>query len=236
MVDRRNSVQGAYVANRILRLGDVAGLTGEQELAPEALIELALSPVSTSTQNTFLSSIQFDLADNLWYTDMFDWSVGLIANPASLSGTHLDFVPDLQFASVNFAEPDLSAIRNPGSLAFDRAGRLYVGNRAQTTVARFDAAMAITDQDRQVTPAATIRVGGSGLVNTNQIGFDKDGALWVASTSATAEQASELVRLVLPATGSGEFTVEPTARFAWASGGNSLGGTLLFHPPVGEPD
>jgi len=236
VVDRRNSTQGAFVANRILRLGDVAGLTGSNELAPEAVIELALSPVPTSTQNTFLSSIHFDFSGNLWYTDQFDWSVGRIDNPASINGTQLDFAPSVQFASVDFVAPIQSAIRNPGSLAFDLSGRLYVGNRGQTVVARFDDPYGITDQDREVAAAATIRVGGTGLTNTNQVGFDKEGALWVASTSAGESQASDLVRLNVPAAASGQVTVEPTARFAWSSGGSNLGGPLLFFPPRTQPD
>lgn len=230
VADRRDSQAAAPVANRLIRFGDVSGLTGAQVLVPEASVELALEG-GASTANTQISSILLDTVGGLWFTDLTDWSVGRLEDVSLLTGTVTGHVPALKFASIDFATPEASSIRNPTSLAFDFSGRLYVGGVGQSVVARYDVPSALVDGDRQTEPSAVIRVEGAPLANSAAIGFDQDGALWVASSSAVEGTKSELLRLGIPGTATGEVALTPSARFEWSAGGRSSGGTLLFHPP-----
>lgn len=234
VADRRNSVSTAPVANRLFRLGVVAGITGAQTLTPEASIELELTNTASAT-NAFLSSIHLDTMGNLWFTDMFDWSVGRIDAASLLNGDVNGYVPDLKFASIIYGTSADSPIRNPTSLAFDRSGRLYVGSVNQSFVARYDVPAALVNGERQTEPSATIRVLGDPLANAALIGFDQDGALWVASSAGTEGAKAELMRLGVPGTNTGEINVTPTARFEWSDDGRTSGGALLFHP-AGTPN
>ena len=231
VADRRNSVSTAPVANRLFRLGAVTGLTGAQTLTPEASIELEL-PNTASAPNATLSSIHLDTMGNLWFTDMLDWSVGRIDAASLLTGDITGYVPDLKFASITFGTPADSPIRNPTSLAFDSLGRLYVGSVNQSFVARYDVPAALVDGERETVPSATIRVLGAPLANAALIGFDQDGALWVASSATTEGAKAELMRLGVPGGATGEINLTPTARFEWSNDGRTSGGALLFHPPA----
>lgn len=230
VADRRNSIIGATVANHLVRFGDVADTTGAQVLAPEATIVLALAG-PTSTANTHVNSIQFDPVGRLWYTDLMDWSVGRIDNPHTLVGLVTDYVPQLKFASIDTVENERSSIRNPTSVAFDDAGRLYVGSVGQSTVARYDSPGTLVDGDRQTAASAVIGAQGSALGNSASIGFDQEGALWVASSASVAGATPELVRLGIPGGDVGEVTLTPTARFEWSAAGRTSGGALQFYPP-----
>lgn len=182
VADRRGSTQGSPVPNRLVKLHDVTAAVGHTELAATAVLDFRSSTTSIFRYH-FLDALLLDEQGNLWMTDLFDWTVSRIDDPNDLTGDHADFVPDLQFASVNYSDAPLSAVRNPTGLAMDAQGRLYVGNRGQTSVARFDAPYSITSGDDVVTASASIHVAGTGIPNTSLVAIDSSANLWVASAS-----------------------------------------------------
>lgn len=232
VVDRGDSdPDTAPVATRLLRFAGTSGAVGTTNMTPEAALELGSVP-ATIFRNNYATSILFDALGNLWLTDLYDWSVSRIDDADSLVGSLTDFLPDLMFAAVNDADAPNSPIRNPTSLAFDRQGRLYVGNRGGVVVSRFDDPDAITTLARSAEPSAVIHVGGAAIVNSAQMGIDSSGDLWVASGTNAHGFTSELVRLPNPGQGSGDITITPTKRFEWAPRGYNWGGSLLFEPPT----
>lgn len=228
VVDRRGTIPSSPVANRMVKLAGVSSAVGDTVLDAAAILDFR-SSTSTIFRYNYLDGLLLDKQGNLWVTDLFDWTVSRIDDPADLTGTHADFVPDQQFASVNFGDGDLSAVRNPASLAMDAVGRLYVGNRGQVSVARFDDPYAITTGDTVVTPSAAIHVAGEAIPNTSMIGFDSSGSLWVASASVLANVPSVIVRLPNPDAAGPVLSITPTARFAWAQNADTHGGSLTFH-------
>ena len=72
-------------------------------------------------------------------------------------------------------------LANPTGLAFDQAGNLWVTNRGNATVIRYDASQLASSGSP--TPAATLADDGSmGLSGPTGIAFDSSGRLWLANT------------------------------------------------------
>ncbi len=224
VVDRRRSSEGDPHANRLVKLHSAGTAVGPTDLDGTTVVEFddAASPDFKYDQ---LGGLFIDQTGNIWVTDVLNWNVARIDDPDGLLGVVLGVVPDLQFKSVDFAAPDDSAIRNPTSLAMDADGRLYIGNRGQTSVARFDDPYAVTNNALSVAPSAVIV---SGLPNTTLVAVDGDGALWVAS-SGPADPAT-IARFANPGSGMGLQTPAASTTFAWApANAYAAGGGMLFH-------
>lgn len=224
VADRRRSSQGDPSTNRLVKLHSVVTAAGPTDLDGTTVVEFddAASPDFKYDQ---LGALFIDQTGNIWVTDVLNWNVARIDDPEGLLGVVLGVVPDLQFKSVDFGSPNDSAIRNPTSLAMDADGRLYVGNRGQTSVARFDDPYAVPNDAVSVVPSAVM---ASGLPNTTLVAIDGDGALWVAA-SGPADPAT-IARFANPGSGTGLQTPVASATFAWApANAYAAGGGMLFH-------
>lgn len=225
--DRRGSRDGSPVANAIVKLTGVAAASGTTSIAASVVVTLDSTAPAFASQ--WITSLTFDDEGDLWFTDVWDWAVSRISDPGSLGGTVTGLVPTLRLQSVNVGNPELSAIRNPQSVAIDGEGNLYVGNGGRDKVARFDAAASLTGDYVSGAKQADAMLA-VGLFNVPLVALGPDGALWVASSGPS--QLAQLVRVTGQADGSGDVALFPTRQFFWAPGNTNAyheAGGMTFH-------
>ncbi len=144
-------------------------------LAPDQLGSPgALTPATTirtpSAQLATLVGIAFDAVGDLWVASQED-SLLIEFAPAGLTGSG-------SAAAMRVIRPNAGSLSGPTSLAFDAAHRLWVANRANGTLVRFDAAQLAASG----APAPAVILSGLGLPTS--IAFDAVGSLWVSDSRA----------------------------------------------------
>ena len=146
----------------ILRLApSQLGSTGA--LAPATMITTSSAELST------LVGIAFDGAGNLWVASQDDSRL-LEFVPAGLSSSG-------SAAAMTVIVSNAGSLSGPTSLAFDPEHRLWVANRANGTLVRFDPAQLAASGS----PLPAVIVSGVGVPTS--IAFDAAGALWVSNST-----------------------------------------------------
>lgn len=147
----------------ILRLSD-SQLGGTGALAPATRI------TTPSAELASLVGIAFDAAGNLWVVSeeeslLLEFAPGGLVNSGSA-------------AAMTVIRPNAQSLSGPSSLAFDPQHRLWVANRANGTLVRFDPGQLATSG--APVPAVIL----SGLDVPTGIAFDAAGGLWVSDSPA----------------------------------------------------
>jgi streptogramin lyase len=142
-------------------------------LAPSQLASAgALAPATTittpSAELSTLVGIAFDGAGNLWVASQDDSRLIGFA-PAGLTSSG-------SAAAMTVIAPNAGSLSGPTSLAFDPEHRLWVANRANGTLVRFDPAQLVASG----APLPAVIVSGVGLPTS--IAFDAAGGLWVSNS------------------------------------------------------
>jgi len=139
----------------------------------------ALAPATTittpSAQLSTLVGLAFDAGGDLWVASQDDSLLIELAS-AGLTGSG-------SAAARTVIRPRAGSLSGPTSLAFDAAQRLWVANRSNGTLVRFDPAELAAGG--AVEPAVIL----SGLGRPTSIAFDAAGSLWVSD-----DRANTLVR------------------------------------------
>lgn len=171
--------------------------------SPTAILRLATSQlgstgaVSPATRITTPSAalstlvgIAFDAAGDLWVASEDD-SLLIEFAPAGLTSSG-------SATAVTVIRPNAGSLNGPTSLAFDPQHRLWVANRANGTLVRFDPAQLAAGGAPE--PAVIL----SGLDVPTSIAFDAAGSLWVSDSRAntlTKYSAAELLASGSPVPG-----------------------------------
>jgi sugar lactone lactonase YvrE len=143
----------------LLRL-DFAQLSGSGARAP-------VTEITTSSARLFtLLGVAFDPAGDLWIASEDD-SLVLSFPAVALTGSG-ERTPARVIAPVD------RSLVGPAALAFDARDRLWVANRRNGTVVRYDAAQLAAGG--AVAPAVVLRVPGS----PSALAFDAAGSLWIS--------------------------------------------------------
>jgi sugar lactone lactonase YvrE len=195
----------------ILRFDNPAGALGLVRPDPTLTITPSASGQAAFNQGT---GIAFDAAGNLWLAAVAN--VLRIDQAASLSGA-VTAVPSTIISSGNDAYV---------AAAFDAAGSLWItGARNGYFVTRIDAPGSLTGA---VTPSTVTRVHlPSPSAFASGMGFDADGALWIA-------MSDRIVKLSDPRSLSGDIT--PTPSVVLTKTMPDLATKLVFWPtPPGLP-
>ena len=166
---------GTSVAN-VVRFDDPRGLSGNQAVSPSLTLAPGAAPedVARFRQAT---AIAFDGGGNLW--------LSAVANVL-----RFDHAADLAGDVVSAPSAVVSTGEAYGSLAFDADGALWI------TAARDGAELALRFADPGrltgvVTPQAEarVRLPSSTATFAAGMGFDADGALWIATSAALLKLA-----------------------------------------------
>jgi len=147
----------------ILRLAP-SQLSGTGDLVPARTITTPSARIST------LVGMAFDETGSLWVASQDD-SLLLRFGQASLATSG-------STAATAVIAPTAGSLSGPTSLAFDAAHRLWVANRSNGTLVRFDPAQLAAGGD----PAPPVILSGLGLPTA--IAFDAAGSLWVSDSRA----------------------------------------------------
>jgi len=128
-----------------------------------------VTEITTSSARLFtLLGIAFDPAGNLWLASEDD-SLLLSFSAGALSGSG-ERTPAKVIAPVD------RSLVGPAALAFDALGRLWVANRRNGTVVRYDATQLAAGGS--VAPAVVLSVPG----NPSALAFDTAGSLWISDS------------------------------------------------------
>ena len=133
-------------------------------------LTLATTLTTASAKLTTLVGLAFDSSGDLWVASQDD-SLLIELAPAALGSSG-------SAAAIRVIRPNAGSLSGPTSLAFDAEQRLWVANRANGTLVRFD-----PDQ-LAAGGAAVPAVILSGLGVPTSIAFDAAGALWVSDSHA----------------------------------------------------
>ncbi len=151
--------------------------------SPSAILRLAtsqfgstgaLAPVTRiTTPNALLSrlvGITFDAAGDLWVASEEDSLLIEFARTGLTSSGSAE--------AMTVIRPNAGSLSGPSSLAFDAQHRLWVANRANGTLVRFDPAQLAASG----APVPAVILSGLGLPAS--IAFDAAGSLWVSDSRA----------------------------------------------------
>jgi sugar lactone lactonase YvrE len=166
---------GPSVAN-VVRFDDPRGLSGNQVVSPSLKIAPGPAPEDLARFGQ-ATAIAFDASGNLW--------LSAVAN-----ALRFDHAGDLLGEVAPAPSAIVSTGEAYGSLAFDAAGDLWL------TAARDGAELALRFADPghltgAVTPqpVARVRLPSSTATFAAGMGFDADGALWIATSAALLKLA-----------------------------------------------
>ena len=128
-----------------------------------------VTEITTSSARLFtLLGVAFDPAGNLWIASEDD-SLLLSFPPAALAGSG-------ERTPARVIVPVDRSLVGPAALAFDAQDRLWVANRRNGTVVRYDPAQLAAGGS--AAPAVVLRVPG----NPSALAFDAAGSLWISDS------------------------------------------------------
>ncbi|HEU4324127.1 MAG TPA: NHL repeat-containing protein [Roseiflexaceae bacterium] len=181
--------------NRVLRFGSTTalanGAAAEVVLGQETFADNASACTATGMSNP--AGIAVDSAGALWVADsggnrvLRFHSAATLNNGASASGVLGQ--PDLTTCD-STASPTASTLANPGDVAVDNAGRLWVADTGGNRVLRFDQAASKVDGAAAdgVLGQSTFGTGDGGATQSTfrqplGIAADASGTLWVSDAN-----------------------------------------------------
>jgi sugar lactone lactonase YvrE len=134
-------------------------------------LTLTTTITTTSAKLTTLVGLAFDTSGDLWVASQDD-SLLIELAPAGLGSS------SGSATAIRVIRPNAGSLSGPTSLAFDAQQRLWVANRTNGTLVRFD------PEQLAAGGAAVPAVILSGIGVPTSIAFDAAGALWVSDSRA----------------------------------------------------
>lgn len=212
---------GDYDTAVVYAFADPTGVTGTVLRTPVA----SLTAGGAAAPFSDIYDLLVDADDNLWVVDGWSDTVTRFAAASTIVGDQFGIAPELQIGYTLATDAPASGtytMFSASSIAVDASGNVYVGNRDEGYVSRFDG---FATQTGVVTPQPdAYLVPPASITYPYLVALDADGALWVGDDDSVA-------RLSSPGSGSGVRTPTSSRSVTFSSASyTNDGGNMRFVP------